>query len=112
MDFPLMRMRRMRRTEALRSLVRETHLEPGQLIYPLFICPGEGIRKEIGSMPGVFNLSVDEAVKEAEEAAQLGLGGLLLFGLPESKDEEATGAWDENGIVQQALQAIKGTAAA
>lgn len=112
MDFPLIRMRRMRRTEPLRSLVRETHLEPEQLIYPLFICPGESVRKEIGSMPGVFNLSVDEAVKEAEEAAQLGLGGLLLFGLPESKDEEATGAWDEHGIVQQALQAIKGTAAA
>ena len=112
MDFPLIRMRRMRRTEPLRALVRETHLEPGQLIYPLFICPGESVRKEIGSMPGVFNLSVDEAVKEAEEAAQLGLGGLLLFGLPESKDEEATGAWDEHGIVQQALQAIKGTAAA
>ncbi len=102
----------MRRTEPLRSLVRETRLEPGQLIYPLFICPGEGVRKEIGSMPGVFNLSVDEALKEAEEAAQLGLGGLLLFGLPESKDEEATGAWDENGIMQQALRAMKATAAA
>jgi porphobilinogen synthase len=112
MDFPVVRMRRTRRTEALRSLVRETRLEPGQLIYPLFICPGEGVRKEIGSMPGVFNLSVDEAVKEAQEAAQLGLGGLLLFGLPESKDEQGTGAWDDHGIVQQGLRAIKGTAAA
>ena len=102
----------MRRTEALRSLVRETRLEPGQLIYPLFLCPGEGVRREIGSMPGVFNLSVDEAVKEAEEAAQLGLGGLLLFGLPESKDEQGSGAWDEQGIVQQGLRAIKSTAAA
>jgi len=104
-------MRRTRRTEALRSLVRETRLEPGQLIYPLFICPGEGVRKEIGSMPGVFNLSVDEAVKEAEEAAQLGLGGLLLFGLPESKDEQGTGAWDDHGIVQQGLRALKASAA-
>ena len=105
-------MRRTRRTEALRSLVRETRLEPGQLIYPLFLCPGEGVRKEISSMPGVCNLSVDEAVKEAEEAAQLGLGGLLLFGLPETKDERGTGAWDENGIVQQGLRALKGSSAA
>jgi porphobilinogen synthase len=112
MDFPLIRMRRTRRTEALRSLVRETRLEPGQLIYPLFLCPGEGVRNAIGSMPGVFNLSVDEAVKEAEEAAHLGLGGLLLFGLPESKDEQGTGAWDDNGIVQQGLRALKATAAA
>ncbi len=100
-------MRRTRRTEALRSLVRENRVTPGQLIYPLFLCPGEDVRKEISSMPGVFNLSVDEAVKEAEEAAKLGLGGLLLFGLPESKDEEGTGAWDENGIVQQGLRALK-----
>ena len=105
-------MRRTRRTEALRSLVRETRLEPGQLIYPLFLCPGEGVRKEIGSMPGVFNLSIDEAVKEAQEAAQLGLGGLLLSGLPESKDEQGTGAWDEQGIVQQGLRALKASTAA
>jgi porphobilinogen synthase len=112
MEFPLIRMRRTRRTEALRSLVRETRLAPSQLIYPLFICPGEGVRRPISSMPGVFNLSVDEAVKEAEEAAALGIGGLLLFGLPEAKDEEATGAWDHAGIVQTALRAIKATAAA
>jgi porphobilinogen synthase len=112
MNFPLMRMRRLRRTEALRSLVRETRLEPGQLIYPLFLCPGEGVRREIGSMPGVFNLSVDEAVKEAEEAARLGLGGLLLFGLPESKDPQGSGAWAADGIVQRGLRAIKATAAA
>lgn len=101
----------MRRTEALRSLVRETRLEPGQLIYPLFVCSGEGVRREIGSMPGVYNLSVDEAVKEAEEAARLGLGGLLLFGLPATKDDEATGAWDEDGIVQTTLRALKRSAA-
>ena len=107
MSFPETRMRRLRRTESLRSLVRETTLEPGDLIYPLFLCPGEGVRKPIGSMPGVFNLSIDEAVRETEEAASLGLGGLLLFGLPETKDEQGTGAWDENGIVQQGLRAIK-----
>src|SRR5271170_3059511 len=107
MNFPVTRLRRLRRTEAIRSLVRETHLHPGDLIYPLFICPGEGVRKEIASMPGVFNLSVDEAVREAEEAAALGLGGLLLFGLPETKDEQASGAWDDNGIVQQGLRALK-----
>ncbi len=102
----------MRRTEPLRALVRETALEPGDLVYPLFICPGKGVRNPVGSMPGVFNLSVDEAVREAEEAAQLGLGGLLLFGLPESKDDQGTGAWEESGIVQQALRALKQTAAA
>src|SRR5579863_7299160 len=101
MSFPENRMRRLRRSEPLRALVRETSLDPGDLIYPLFICPGEGLRKPISSMPGVFNLSVDEAVREAEEAAALGLGGLLLFGLPESKDEHGTGAYDDNGIVQQ-----------
>jgi porphobilinogen synthase len=111
MSFPEMRMRRLRRSEAMRALVRETTLEPGDLIYPLFICPGEGVRRAIGSMPGVFNLSVDEAVREAEEAARLGLGGLLLFGLPETKDEQGTGAYDENGIVQQALRALKQSAA-
>lgn len=107
MEFPVTRLRRLRRTEAMRSLVRETHLHPGTLIYPLFICPGEGIRREVGSMPGVYNLSVDEALKEVEEAAQLGLGGVLLFGLPATKDEDASGAYDENGIVQQALRAFK-----
>jgi porphobilinogen synthase len=107
MNFPVTRMRRLRRTEAMRSLVRETHLHPGVLIYPLFICPGEGVRKPIGSMPNVFNISIDEAIKEAEACAQLGVGGLLLFGLPADKDEQATGAWADNGIVQTALRAFK-----
>src|SRR5580698_3637426 len=107
MNFPATRLRRLRRTEAMRSLVRETHLHPGALIYPLFICPGEGIRREIGSMPGVFNLSIDEAAKEAEACASLGVGGLLLFGLPEEKDELATGAWADYGIVQTALRELK-----
>jgi porphobilinogen synthase len=112
MPFPETRMRRLRRNEPLRALVRETSLEPGDLIYPLFIRPGTGIRRPISSMPGVFNVSVDIAVQEAEEAASLGLGGLLLFGLPETKDEQGTGAWDDNGIVQQALRALNKSAAA
>ena len=97
----------MRQTDSLRSLVRETRLTPTGFIYPLFVCPGEGVRKEIRSMPGVFNLSVDEAVKEAREAKSLGVGGIILFGLPEKKDEVATGAWAEDGIVQRATRAIK-----
>ena len=107
MNFPATRLRRLRRTEAMRSLVRETHLHPGALVYPLFICPGEKVRKEIGSMPGVFNLSIDEAVKEAEACVALGVGGLLLFGLPAEKDEKASGAWAEDGIVQTALLELK-----
>ncbi len=105
-------MRRLRRNESLRALVRETTLNPGDLIYPLFICPGEGVRNPVSSMPGVFNLSIDQAVREAEEAARLGVGGLLLFGLPDKKDEKATGAWDDNGIVQRALRALKQNSAA
>jgi porphobilinogen synthase len=107
MAFPVTRLRRLRQSESLRSLVRETHLEPSNFIYPLFVCPGERVRKEIGSMPGVFNLSIDEALKEAREAKSLGLGGIILFGLPEKKDEVATGAWAEDGIVQRATRAIK-----
>src|ERR1700727_1444185 len=107
MEFPVTRLRRLRRTEAMRSLVREVHLHPGSLIYPLFICPGEGVRREVSSMPGVYNLSIDEAMKEVQEAAELGLAGLLLFGIPAEKDEEASGAWAADGIVQQALRAFK-----
>ncbi|MDE3106019.1 MAG: porphobilinogen synthase [Acidobacteriota bacterium] len=107
MNFPATRLRRLRRTEAMRSLVRETHLRPGMLICPLFLCPGEGVRREISSMPGVFNLSIDEAVKEAEACAALGIGGLLLFGLPPEKDEQGTGAWADDGIVQTALRTFK-----
>jgi porphobilinogen synthase len=97
----------MRQSELLRSLVRETRLTPTNFIYPLFVCPGSGVRHEILSMPGVFNLSVDEAVEEARESKSLGLGGIILFGLPESKDEVATGAWSEDGIVQRAARSIK-----
>ena len=107
MAFPVTRLRRLRRTETLRSLVRETRLTPEAFVYPLFVCPGDGIRKEVRSMPGVFNLSVDEAVKEVREARGLGVPSVILFGLPETKDEVATGAWAEDGIVQRAARAIK-----
>jgi len=107
MAFPANRLRRLRRTETLRTLVRETRLTPESLVYPLFICPGTGVRKEVRSMPGVFNLSVDEAVKEVRETRALGVLAIILFGLPEKKDEVATGAWAEDGIVQRAARAIK-----
>jgi len=107
MAFPITRLRRLRRTGALRSLVRETRLTPESLVYPLFVCPGEKVRKEVTSMPGVYNLSVDQAVREAQDAHGLGIPALILFGLPERKDEVATGAWEDDGIVQQATRAIK-----
>src|ERR1700676_1730694 len=107
MAFPASRLRRLRRTETLRALVRETRLTPESLVYPLFICSGTAIRKEVRSMPGVFNLSVDEAVKEVRETRALGVLSIILFGLPEKKDEVATGAWAEDGIVQRAARAIK-----
>jgi len=111
MEFPATRLRRLRSTPAMRSLVRETHLHPGALVYPLFLCEGEGVRREIGSMPGVFNLSIDEALKEVEACAGLGLGGLLLFGVPAAKDEAGSGAYAADGIVQRGLRAIKATKA-
>jgi porphobilinogen synthase len=107
MPFPIHRLRRLRATEALRGLVRETHLHPGKFILPLFVVPGEGIKREIGSMPGNFQMSVDEIVRECEEVQALGIGGVILFGLPESKDDMASGAYDDNGIVQRAIRAIR-----
>jgi porphobilinogen synthase len=107
MSFPITRLRRLRQSEQLRSMVRETRLSPASLVYPMFVCPGEGVRKEVRSMPGVFNLSVDEAVKEAQQTSSLGVPSIILFGLPEKKDELATGAWAEDGIVQQATRAVK-----
>jgi porphobilinogen synthase len=107
MPFPVHRMRRLRGSEALRKLTSETRLHPGQFILPLFVCPGEGVRREIGAMPGNFQLSVDELVKECAEVGGLGIGGVILFGLPESKDEMASGAYDDNGIVQRAIRAIR-----
>jgi len=107
MAFPANRLRRLRQSETLRSLVRETRLTPEAFVYPLFVCPGQGVRKEVRSMPGVFNLSVDEAVKEVAAARSLGVLSVILFGLPETKDEVASGAWADDGIVQQAARAIK-----
>src|ERR1017187_4087570 len=107
MAFPIHRMRRLRASEALRSLVRETRLVPTQFILPLFACPGEGVRHEISSMPGNYQLSIDELVKECAEAAKLGIGGVILFGIPAVKDELASGAYADNGIVQQAVRAVK-----
>jgi porphobilinogen synthase len=107
MPFPITRLRRLRRSEPLRSLVRETRLTPESFVYPLFVCPGEGVRKEVRSMPGVFNLSVDQTVQEAREAYSLGVPAIILFGLPEQKDEVATGAWSDDGVVQQTTRALK-----
>jgi porphobilinogen synthase len=107
MSFPIHRKRRLRASEPLRRLVRETHLEPSQLVLPLFACPGEGVRREISSMPGNYQLSLDQLVKECEATHALGVGGIILFGIPSHKDENASGAYDENGIVQQAVRAVK-----
>ena len=107
MPFPIQRMRRLRATESIRNLVRETRLSPSQFILPLFVCPGEGVRREIGSMPGNYQLSIDELVRECAEVQSLGIGGVILFGLPETKDEMASGAYADDGIVQRAVRALK-----
>ncbi|MEO8660007.1 MAG: porphobilinogen synthase [Bryobacteraceae bacterium] len=107
MGFPIQRMRRLRSSEAMRRLVRETHLTPAQFVLPLFVVPGEGIKKEIGSMPGNYQMSVDETVAECAEVQRLGIGGVILFGIPATKDESASGGYDPNGIVQMAIRAIK-----
>jgi porphobilinogen synthase len=105
--FPVYRSRRLRRTEGLRALVRETRLSPERLVLPLFVMSGKGVREPVSSLSGVFRTSVDEAVKDAREAAQAGLGGVLLFGIPDEKDELGSGAWDEDGAVQRATASIK-----
>jgi porphobilinogen synthase len=101
------RLRRLRRSAAMRALVRETRLSPDMFVLPLFVCEGEGVRREVSSMPGVFNLSVDEAVKEAEAAKTDGIGSVLLFGLPEHKDDIGSLAYDPEAPVQTAVRAIK-----
>jgi porphobilinogen synthase len=101
------RPRRLRQTEQLRALVRESRLGREDFILPLFACSGHGVRREISSMPGVFNLSVDEAAREAAAAHDAGIQGVILFGLPESKDETASGAYAEDGVVQKAIRAIR-----
>ena len=107
MAFPLHRPRRLRRTEALRRMVRETTLEPSDFVYPLFVMEGRGERRPIASMPGIFNLTVDSAVAEAKAARALGIPALILFGLPEHKDGEGTQAYATDGIVQRALRTLK-----
>ena len=101
------RPRRLRKTDAIRSLVRETRLAPENFVLPLFVCPGTGVRREISSMPGVYNLSIDETQKEVAAAYDLGVRSIILFGLPETKDEVASGAYAEDGIVQRAIRAVR-----
>ncbi|MEK7821427.1 MAG: porphobilinogen synthase, partial [Planctomycetota bacterium] len=107
MNFPSYRPRRLRKSEKLRSLVRETSLEVNDLIMPLFVRPGKGIKNEVTSMKGNYQMSVDVLVKEVKELEGLGVPGVILFGIPEEKDQKASGAYDEEGIVQQAIRAIK-----
>jgi porphobilinogen synthase len=107
MAFPIQRLRRLRSSEALRRLVREAQLAPSQFIFPLFVVPGQGVRKEILSMPGNAQMSVDNVVRECAQCQKLGLGGVILFGIPAHKDETASGAYDPDGITQQAIRAIK-----
>jgi len=106
-SFPITRLRRLRRTEALRSLVRETRLDLGRLVMPLFACPGEGVVNPIDGLEGIAQRSVDELAREAAELQSLGVRAVLLFGIPEEKDEEGSGAWDDDGIVQRALRALR-----
>lgn len=107
MAFPAQRLRRLRSSEAMRRLVRETRLAPSQFVLPLFVCPGQAVRREISSMPGVAQLSVDNLAREGENCQALGLGGVILFGVPEEKDEIASGAYAEDGITQRAIRALK-----
>lgn len=107
MSFPIIRMRRMRASEGLRRIVRETRLAPEQFILPLFVCHGEGVRREISSMPGNYQLSVDELIQECLVSKSLGIGGVMLFGIPAAKDEKASEAYDDQGIVQRAVRALK-----
>ncbi|MGD9208425.1 MAG: porphobilinogen synthase, partial [Syntrophobacterales bacterium] len=107
MFFPKYRPRRLRRGEIMRSMVRETKLSAHDFIYPFFVVPGSGVRNPVGSMPGVFQLSVDELVKDAAEVKDLGIPAVLLFGIPEAKDEVGSGAYAKDGIVQRAVQDLK-----
>ncbi|HEY9712455.1 MAG TPA: hypothetical protein V6C72_03235, partial [Chroococcales cyanobacterium] len=105
--YPQVRMRRTRATESMRTMVRETHLRVEQLIYPLFIVEGSKTKTPISSMPGIHQQSIDSALKEIEEIAASGITSVLLFGIPEKKDSQATGAWSKDGIVQKATREIK-----
>ena len=105
--FPVTRSRRLRKNDTIRNMVRETMLSPNDFIYPLFVCEGNNIRTEVSSMAGVYNLSIDELVKEAIEVEKLGIPSIILFGIPSVKDEEGSSAYDKNGIVQRAVKAVK-----
>ena len=107
MEYPRYRPRRMRQTGTLRAMVRETHLHPHILVYPLFVIYGENVKNPVESMPGVYQLSVENLVLEAKEVASLGIRTVLLFGIPEVKDEAASGAYDPDGVVQRAIRALK-----
>ena len=107
MSFPIHRPRRIRRTEALRGMVRETRLSTAGFVYPMFVCPGTKVRKEVSSMPGVYQQSVDQIVEECREVESLGIPAIILFGLPESKDARGSSSLAKTGVVQQAVQAIK-----
>jgi porphobilinogen synthase len=107
MSFPVIRPRRLRRSEAIRSLARETHLSTHGLIYPMFVCPGQGVRNPIGSMPGVAQQSVDKFLEECREVEQLGIPGIILFGIPEKKDARGTEAYADDGVVQRAIEAVR-----
>ena len=107
MEFPIYRPRRMRRTETLRAMVRETSLDANDLIYPIFVEFGSGVRREVSSMPGVFNVSLDQLPAEVDELKALGIPAVILFGIPDTKDEAGSGAYAEEGIVQQAIRTIK-----
>ena len=110
MVFPEYRPRRLRRTETFRAMIRETRLAPEQMIYPLFVLPGKGVREPVPSMPGVFRLSVDQLAAEARDCLSLGVRSVLLFGLPDKKDGLGSGAYAKNGIVQQAIRELKNRA--
>jgi porphobilinogen synthase len=107
MSFPVERPRRLRRGERLRAMVRETRVSPANLIYPLFVAPGRGLKREISSLPGCFHFSVDEIAREAREVESLGIAGVILFGLPEGKDPVGSQGYAEDGVVQQAVRAIR-----
>jgi porphobilinogen synthase len=108
MSYPDERPRRLRRSDRLRAMVRETTLTPASLIYPLFVTPGHGVRREIPSLPGCYHLSVDQVVREAEVVEKLGIGGVILFGLPSAKDPVGSEGYADDGVVQQAIGAIRG----
>jgi len=107
MNFPQVRMRRLRQKELLREMVAETNLSVKDFIYPFFVVPGKNIKEEVKSMPDVFRFSVDKLTEEVKEVSSLGIPAVMLFGIPEKKDEEGSDAWDDNGIIQQAVRAIK-----